>query len=363
MNHGMQSVRIAGVDLGDVSSHVCILDAETGEVMEESRIRTRSGDVERYFTRAEPMRVVIETGTHSAWVSRAITAAGHDVTVANSARVRLIHGSRWKNDRLDAEKLARLLRYDRTLLAPVEHRGRDAQLALAILRSRDALVRSRTLLINHVRGVVKAFGLRIPKCDTKAFTRRAGEHIPPDLLPALQSQLDVIAQLTNQIGLLEARIRELCRTTYPETACAHASSRRSGAHRPHFRPDPREPVAVRTQPRRRRLPRTHPGPEAIRRQQSQPAHHQDRRPNHAATAGAVRATHPRQARHRQRPQTARRTHHAHRHEGRQTTRRRRRRPQARRSPPLPVDHRRGVRTPPEQLPRHTHRLDVTLPSR
>jgi len=186
--------------------------------MEESRIRTRAADVERYFARAEPMRVVIETGTHSAWVSRAITAAGHDVTVANSARVRLIHGSRWKNDRLDAEKLARLLRYDRTLLAPVEHRGRDAQLALAILRSRDALVRSRTLLINHVRGVVKAFGLRIPKCDTKAFTRRAGEHIPPDLLPALQSQLDVIAQLTNQIRLLEARIRELCRTTYPETA-------------------------------------------------------------------------------------------------------------------------------------------------
>lgn len=209
--------RVAGVDLGDEVSNVCVIDGSSGEVIEEARIRTRAPDFERYFTKAAPMRVAIETGTHSPWVSRSITAAGHDVTVANAAHVRLIHSGKRKNDRLDAEKLARLMRYDRKLLAPVEHRGREAQTDLAVLRSRDALVRSRTSLINHVRGVVKSFGVRIPTCKTRVFSQRAAEHIPPELLPPLQPQLDVIQLLSDRIRQLDTQVRELCQTKYPET--------------------------------------------------------------------------------------------------------------------------------------------------
>lgn len=210
--------RVAGVDLGDVHSQVCVLDADTGDVLEETRIRTRRQDFERYFARHDAMQVALEAGTHSAWVQRAIADAGHDVTVANATHVRLIHSSRRKNDRLDAEKLARLLRYDRNLLAPIQHRTRETHADLAILRSRDALVRSRTMLINHVRGVIKSFGLRVPKCDTSAFHRHASDRVPAELLPALQPQLDVIEELTGQIRTLDLRLRELCRSKYPATA-------------------------------------------------------------------------------------------------------------------------------------------------
>src|SRR5680860_1334718 len=119
------------------------------------------------------MRVTLEAGTQSTWVSKALAEAGHDVTVANSARVRLIHGGARKNDQLDAEKLARLLRYDRHLLGPIEHRDLRTQHDLAVVRSRDGLVRARGVLVNHVRGVVKQFGLRIPKCTTGWFANRA----------------------------------------------------------------------------------------------------------------------------------------------------------------------------------------------
>jgi len=208
---------IAGVDLGDVHSHVCILDPVTGDVLEQARLRTRLEDVERYFARQQSMRIALEVGMHSTWFSRTLSQLGHDVTVAHTARVRLIHGGRRKNDQLDAEKLARLLRYDRRLLAPIQHRSQDTQRDLAVLRSRSVLIRARTMLINHVRGVVKSHGLRIAKCDTRTFARHTREMMPTELLPALEPTIDTIDNLATQIQRLDARVHHLCRDTYPET--------------------------------------------------------------------------------------------------------------------------------------------------
>jgi transposase len=45
----------------------------------------------------------METGTHSPWVSRLLTALGHEVIVGHAQKVRLITKSRRKDDRLDVE--------------------------------------------------------------------------------------------------------------------------------------------------------------------------------------------------------------------------------------------------------------------
>jgi len=209
---------VAGVDLGDADSHVCIIDSESGEVVEETRLRTRPRDVAAYFARHSKLRVAVEAGAQSNWVSEAITAAGHDVTVANAARVRLIHGGTRKNDRLDAQKLARLLRYDASLLAPIQHRRLSTHHDMAMLRSRDALVRTRTALVNHVRGVVKQFGLRVQTCETSAFAARARDVIPPELAPALAPSLDAIATVSEKIRTLTWGVERLCKEKYPETA-------------------------------------------------------------------------------------------------------------------------------------------------
>ena len=52
------------------------------------------------------------SGTHSPWVSRCLAGMGHEVIVANPRNVKLITQSSKKNDRMDAEKLARLARVD-----------------------------------------------------------------------------------------------------------------------------------------------------------------------------------------------------------------------------------------------------------
>ena len=140
-----------GIDLGDRYTHLCVVDGEEGEVIEESRIPTTRRAFERRFSEVEPMRIAIEASTHSPWVSRVLESCGHEVLVANARKVKLIYGEGKKNDKVDAEKLARLARLDPRLLAPIQHRQLDSQAHLALLRSREALVGARTKLINHVR--------------------------------------------------------------------------------------------------------------------------------------------------------------------------------------------------------------------
>ena len=115
-----------GVDIGDRYSRFCVLNADSG-VIEEGRIRTSPTAMQQAFCQRSSMRIVIEVGTHSPWVSRLLEALGHQVLVANPRKVRLIYASNRKTDRLDAEALARLGRLDPQLLAPIRHRGPEAQ--------------------------------------------------------------------------------------------------------------------------------------------------------------------------------------------------------------------------------------------
>src|SRR5215203_3467198 len=142
----------AGLEIGDKYSYLCLIDQENGEVIEEGRLHTTPEALKRRFASERPLRVAIETGTHSPWISRLLKECGHEVLVANARKLRLIYADGKKNDKVDAEKLARLARLDPKLLAPIQHRGESSQAHLAQLRSRDALVGVRTKLINHVRG-------------------------------------------------------------------------------------------------------------------------------------------------------------------------------------------------------------------
>ena len=83
-----------GIDIGDRYSHLCLLDTESGEVIEEGRILTNHSAFEKRFSGSKPMRIAIETGTHSPWISRMLEECGHDVLVANARKVRLIYGER-----------------------------------------------------------------------------------------------------------------------------------------------------------------------------------------------------------------------------------------------------------------------------
>jgi transposase len=207
----------AGLDLGDKYSYLCLLDTDSGEVIEEGRLRTTPEALRRRFTSEQSLRIAIEAGTHSPWVSRVLEECGHEVLVANTRKLRLIYANKRKTDEIDAENLARLARLDPKLLYPLKHRGEECQAHMAIIRSRQALVDARTQLVNHARGALKSFGGRLPKCPAVSFHKRAAEHIPEALWAALGPILETIGSLTQRIRDYERQLETISREHYPET--------------------------------------------------------------------------------------------------------------------------------------------------
>lgn len=205
-----------GCDLGDKHSDYCLIDGK-GVVREEGRLRTTTEAFTRKFRRMTRSIVVVEVGTHSRWVEALLRKLGHEVVVANARQVRLIWQRTKKTDRSDALLLARLGRMDVTLLAPVKHRSRAAQRDLAVLRARDVLVRSRTKLVNFVRGSMKPFGTRFPSCAPEAMPKIAAEApVPAELRPALAPILQTIEVLNTRIAAQDKLIEELA-AAHPET--------------------------------------------------------------------------------------------------------------------------------------------------
>jgi transposase len=207
----------AGLDLGDKYSYLCLIDTQSGEVIEEGRLRTTPEAFERRFASERALRIAIEAGTHSPWASRVLEECGHEVLVANARKLRLIYANKQKTDEIDAENLARLARVDPKLLYPLKHRGEDSQAHMALIRSRQALIGCRTQLVNHVRGAVKSFGARLPKCPARSFHNRAPEHIPEALCAALGPILEQIGSLTERIRQYDRKLETIAKEHYPET--------------------------------------------------------------------------------------------------------------------------------------------------
>ena len=207
----------AGLDLGDKYSYLCLIDQEGGEVIEEGRLRTTPEALRRRFASEQPMRIAIETGTHSPWVSRLLEECAHEVLVANARKLRFIYANKRKTDQIDAENLARLARVDPKLLYPLMHRGEKSQAHMALIRSREALVSARTQLVNHVRGTVKSFGARLPKGPARSFHNKAPQHVPEALRPALGPILETIGSLTERIREYDRKLETISKEHYPET--------------------------------------------------------------------------------------------------------------------------------------------------
>jgi transposase len=177
----------AGLDMGDKYSYPC-----ASSIRRAVRLWRRVGYAPppkpSEYASEQPLRIAIETGTHSPWASRVLRRCGHEMLVANARKLRLIYASKRKTDEIDAENLTHLARLDPKLLYPLKHRGEESQAHMAIIRSRQALVDCRTQLVNHLRGAGKSVGARLPKCEGKEFPQKSDRAHPRGALAGFRTR-------------------------------------------------------------------------------------------------------------------------------------------------------------------------------
>jgi transposase len=190
------------IDLGGRKSQVCVRKP-SGEIAFEGRCDTQS--LPEFLRQLQHSRVILETMAGAFHVADAAKSAGHEVRVVPATLVRSLGvGARsTKTDRRDAQVLSEVsCRIDLPGVHIPSERSRSWK---TLCGMHDALVSSRTKLINNLRGWARGQGLA--RWSRRKFGQQIAELQP---LPAyVQQQVDVIAALSEQVRASEKRIAEM----------------------------------------------------------------------------------------------------------------------------------------------------------
>jgi transposase len=208
----MGTMTTVGLDLAKNVFQVHGVDAD-GRVL--VRRQFRRADMLKFFEGLSPCLVGMEACATAHHWARTISALGHTVKMMPPAYVKP-YVKRGKTDAADAEAICEAV--TRPTMRFVAIKTVDQQGALMLHKTRDLLVRQRTMLINGLRGHLAEFGIiaaRGPggvKAAIEAL-HEAQEQLPEAARVALHGLVDQLRQLGTAIEQLEARIVAWHRTS------------------------------------------------------------------------------------------------------------------------------------------------------
>src|ERR1043166_6452852 len=123
----------------------------------------------------------------------------------------------WGNSTQQRRKPRRICQYTSARHQEVQNgTPKHNQVDLLALRGRAVLVKTRTQLVNAVRGMVKSFGYRLPSGSAERFGRLK-EKIPAGLQQRLNPLMEALEQVQQQIDSYDQQIVKLATEKYPET--------------------------------------------------------------------------------------------------------------------------------------------------
>ena len=206
-----------GLDVSQKTIEVFTLMGEEG--LSKGKISNSRQCLEDFFDKfpvsASAITIALETGTHSAWISRCLEKRGYEVIVANARDLAFIYKGDKKSDRIDAEKLARVARADKKLLHPVKLMDRKRQEALLAIKARDLLVKQRTCIINAIRGFLRSFGID----DTEYSHETINDlypKLPKEIRRNLRGMFTALTTINSSLKDYDRRIAKIAQS-YPET--------------------------------------------------------------------------------------------------------------------------------------------------
>jgi len=207
-----------GIDLHARQMYVCLMDRQ-GTLLLHTNIR--NNDFEFFLKRIEPYRhdltVCCECMFGWYWLADACQAAGLTFVLAHALYLKAIHGGKNKNDRIDSEKLAHLLRTN--LIPPAYVYPADKRPLRALLRQRLFFVWQRSALLARIQSHQLAHN-RTPVKQTRRnrdpwATQLLAQEAHPLRQLALQNELALIGHYDQHITALEAQLHRLTKQTLP----------------------------------------------------------------------------------------------------------------------------------------------------
>lgn len=195
------------IDLGGRESQVCVRAAD-GQILEEKRWPTRN--LGEYLGQRPHSRVIVETCAEGFFVADLAAKHGHEARVVPGTLVRSlgVGERRMKSDKRDARKLSEVS--SRIDLPSVHVPSTDSRQLKTQLGMREALLGARTMLINTVRGWMRAEALGLPK-SADAFVRRVREATKGTVPACVERQLKMIDALSDQITEADKELMALAK--------------------------------------------------------------------------------------------------------------------------------------------------------
>jgi len=207
----VDEVLYAGVDAHRTAAHVTIVD-DAGKVLTRKRVANSSDELRQLFSKyQEPIKAVVEATYNWGPVYDWLDEITDDVVLAHPTKVRAIAEARIKNDRLDSETLAQLLRVD--LIPQAYAPSREVRAVKRVLRQRMFFVRVQTMVKNRIHALLTQHAIVLP--DVTDLYGKAGlawlQHLT---LPAPDGQLlcddlSLLATLRDRIIATDHLIAQL----------------------------------------------------------------------------------------------------------------------------------------------------------
>lgn len=154
---------LVGLDVSLRSCALCIVDAR-GKVFLERELPCEVDDIASCIEAfGLPIaRIGFEAGSLSQHLFFGLQDKGFDITCMEARQVSAaLSAMRNKTDKTDARGIAQILRTG--WFSPVHMKSREAHGIRALLSTRKALLKKTMDLTNEVRGLLKIFGVRLPR--------------------------------------------------------------------------------------------------------------------------------------------------------------------------------------------------------
>ena len=203
----------AGIDVSLEYSSVCVVNA-SGKIVREGKVLSEPDALINWFGSLglELSRVGLEAGPLSQWLYAAMTQAGLVVELLETRHVRdAFKAMPVKSDRNDARGIAQLMRLG--WFRPVHCKSMGAQETRAVLTSRKLVQSKLQDVENHLRGILRGFGLKVGKTTHLSFGRRILELVAnhASLATIAKALLAVHAVLLREFKAFEKQVRAMAR--------------------------------------------------------------------------------------------------------------------------------------------------------